>query len=46
MLFKFGFDFFEYFLCLFFFIIFCFFFKVKSGVFLNNRVATLADGGV
>jgi len=29
--------------CLGFFIIFCFFFKVNSGVFLHNRVATLVE---
>ena len=35
--------FFKHFVCLVFFIIFWFFFKVKSGVFLHNRVATLVD---
>jgi len=41
MHFKSGFDFFEHFGCLFFFIIVCFFFKVNSGVFVHNSVATL-----
>ena len=41
MLFKFGLDFYKHFVCLGFFIIFWFFFKVNSGVFLHNRVATL-----
>jgi len=33
--------FFKRFVCLVFFIIFCFFFKINSGVFVHNRVATL-----
>ena len=36
--------FFKHFVCLGFFIIFCFFFKVNSGGFLHNRVATLVTG--
>jgi len=39
--FKFDFEFFKHFVCLGFFIIFCFFFMVNSGGFLHNRVATL-----
>ena len=39
--FKFGFDFFQTFCVSGFFIIFFFFFKVNSWIFLHNRVATL-----
>ena len=39
--FKFGFDFFSILYVWVFFIIFWFFFKVNSGVFLHNRVASL-----
>jgi len=41
VLFKFGLTFFKHYVCLGFFIIFCGFFKVRSGVLLHNRVATL-----